>query len=105
MANFGDFEDRGAAKFQNKQQSTWRNGVEWKVGERVSMLRCRMMPHPNPTAWRTKISEPTKTRVFGTITGFESNYFNRPSVKWDEQPAPFDTPPHFLQEWHSISKA
>mgnify|MGYP003328923230 CR=1 FL=1 len=104
MTNFGDFELRGAARFQNKQQSTWRHGVEWEVGERVSMLTWRMMPHPDGRP-NCKRSEPNKTRVFGTITGFEANHMNRPSVKWDEQPAPFDTPHHCLREWHSISKA
>jgi len=51
------------------------------------------------------ISEPDKTQVFGVITGFEANHKNRPCVKWDEQPAPFSTPHHFLQEWHDISMA
>ena len=104
MANFGDFEDRGAARFQNKQQSTWRHGVQWHIGERVSKWTWRMMPSPIGRPG-SMTSEPDKTQVFGVITGFEANHKNRPSVKWDEQPAPFSTPHHFLQEWSDISKA
>jgi len=99
---FGDFEPRGAARFQNRQQSTWRNGVQWHIGERVTKFTFRMMPCPRRA--NVKIQEPAKTLVEGTITGFEANHKNRPSVKWDEQPAPFSTPPHFLQEWWDITK-
>ena len=100
---FGNFEARGTARFENKQQSTWRNGVEWHVGQRVSKWTCRMMPVPGRPNSMT--SEPDKTQVFGVITGFEATHKNRPCVKWDEQPAPFSTPHHFLQEWHSIRSA
>ena len=101
---FGNFEPRGAARFANPQQSTWRNGVKWHVGQRVSKWTCRMMPANSPTHPGAMTSEKTRTQVFGTITGFEATHRNRPSVKWDEQPAPFETPFHFLQEWHSIRK-
>ena len=104
MADFGAFEHRGAARFQNKQQSTWRHGTQWKVGDRVSMTTCRMMPSPNGIP-ACRVSEPNSTQVFGIITGFEANHKNRPSVKWDDQPAPFSTPHHGLSEWWRISKA
>ncbi len=100
----GSFEHRGVARFKNKQQSTWRKGIQWHVGDRVSKKTWRMLPSPCGRP-NSKVSEPNKTQVFGTITGFESNQKNRPSVKWDEQPEPFSTPHHSLQEWHEIAKA
>ena len=97
----GNFEARGAARFQNKQQSTWRNGIQWHIGQRVSTttwLR-RACPKTGLT-----VSDLEKTRIFGTITGFEANHKNRASVKWDEQPEGVETPFHFLQDWGTFSR-
>ena len=84
------------------QQSTWRSGIKWSVGDRVFIWAYRMKIDPDNPQRAT--SEDKQVKVTGTITGFEANHKNRPSIKFDPPEPGYRPQHHSLRDWYRVNK-